>query len=812
MTTIIFGGGASFGGGVQSNSPGSPTIQATAGSVTTVTGTINQPINNVSTFSSVQYGISPYTYSISSGTLPTGVTLDSTTGIISGIPTATQSSSSVTVSVTDSLGVTASTTATVAFTVGSAIVATANSVAPVTGYTNQAISTVTPFSSVTGGTQPYWYFVSSGTLPDRVTLDPTTGQISGTPTQTYAKSNVTISVRDAGGIVASTTSTISFTVILVLVAMPGGTSTVFGYQSTAITSFSAFTSVSGGTAPYTYYVSSGTLPTGIAINSSTGLVSGTPTATQSSSNVTFSVKDANNLVASTTVTVSFTVNSAITAMPGGTSTVFGYQSTAITSFSAFTSVSGGYTPYVYSVSSGTLPTGVAINSSTGQVSGTPTATYATASVTFTVTDAQGYIAATTTTVSFTVNAAITATAGATTTVSQQQNTAIASFNPFGSVSGGYTPYTYYISSGTLPTGITQNTSTGLVSGTPTVVQSAANVVFSVKDSANSVATTTSTVNFTVTPPPPYTVNYLVVGGGGGGGSGSTLSGGGGGGAGQFLCGSTNLSVGVTYTITTATNAAGARFCQTLGANGGSSSLSGAPIGTITATGGGGGASFNTFAASPGASGGGGSGGWFKNCNGHPLGPNAGSTGSPGNPGGTGGLGNPFYTPGSPTFYQGTGGGAGGGGSGGAGSPGGNSVQPNPTTSNGGAGGTGGLGKTWSYTGPTVFYAGGGGGGAGYSQNIMGAQGAGGSGVGGQGGTTNFPGLPGSYGSGGGGGGRSPNYPAPGGSCGGYGGVGVVILAVPTPQYPGAYAPIATTPPSAPGQTVLRWTTPGTYVA
>ena len=47
MTTIIFGGGSSFGGGVQSNSPGSPTIQATAGSVTTVTGTINQPINNV---------------------------------------------------------------------------------------------------------------------------------------------------------------------------------------------------------------------------------------------------------------------------------------------------------------------------------------------------------------------------------------------------------------------------------------------------------------------------------------------------------------------------------------------------------------------------------------------------------------------------------------------------------------------------------------------------------------------------------------------------------------------------------------------
>lgn len=502
------------------------------------------------------------------------------------------------------------------------------------------------------------------------------------------------------------------------------------------------------------------------------------------------------------------------ATAGATTALFLAQNQAISNFNPFSSVTGGYTPYVYSVSSGTLPTGVTLNSSTGLVSGTPTATYATANVTFIVTDAQGTQASTTKTVSFTVNAALSATAGATSTVSAYQNTAITSFNPFSSVTGGYTPYVYGIVSGTLPPGITLNASTGLVSGTPTTLQSAASVTFKVTDNQGTIASTTATVSFTVLANT-YAINYLIVGGGGGGGSGSTASGGGGGGAGQFLCGSATLTIGVTYTITAATNAAGATFCKTLGANGTSSSLSGSPLGTITAIGGGGGASFNTFTASPGASGGGGSGGWFKNCSGHPQGPNAGGPGSPGNPGGTGGLGNPSYAPPSPIFYQGTGGGAGGGGSGGAGSPGGNSVQTGPATtgySNGGAGGTGGLGRIWPYTGPTVFYAGGGGGGAGYSQNIMGAPGAGGSSIGGTGGTTNIAGGTGSYGSGGGGGGRSPNYPAPGGSCGGYGGIGVVLLAVPTPSYPGAYAPIATTPPSAPGQTVLRWTTPGTYVA
>ena len=502
------------------------------------------------------------------------------------------------------------------------------------------------------------------------------------------------------------------------------------------------------------------------------------------------------------------------ATAGATTALFLAQNQAISNFNPFGSVVGGYTPYTYYVSSGILPPGLALNPTTGQVSGTPTTVQNSAPAVFAVRDSSGQISSTTVTVNFAVSILpVVAIAGATTSISVYQNTAITSFNPFSSVSNGYPPYTYYVSSGTLPTGVTLNASTGLVSGTPTVIQSLANVVFAVKDSQNNQSATTATVSFTVLSST-YAINYLVVGGGGGGGSGATYSGGGGGGAGQFLCGATNLSIGVTYTITAATNAAGATFCQTLGANGTSSSLSGAPIGTITAIGGGGGASFNTFTASPGASGGGGSGGWFKNCNGHPLGPNAAGTGSPGNPGGIGGPGNPAYTPTNPSLEQGTGGGGGGGGSGGIGAPGIQAIQVGPPTtgsSTGGTGGAGGSGKTWTYTGPTVFYAAGGGGGGGNpgGASPYGTGGAGGSGTGGCGGGISG-GATGGYGSGGGGGG-SYRAAVPS-SNGGYGGIGVVILAVPTPQYPGAYAPIATTPPSAPGQTVLRWTTPGTYVA
>lgn len=76
----------------------------------------------------------------------------------------------------------------------------------------------------------------------------------------------------------------------------------------AMVSFSPLTP-SGGTLPYAYSYS-GTLPAGLNLNASSGAVTGTPTSTYATANVIFSVKDANNIVASNTSTVSFTVNAA----------------------------------------------------------------------------------------------------------------------------------------------------------------------------------------------------------------------------------------------------------------------------------------------------------------------------------------------------------------------------------------------------------------------------------------------------------------------------------------------------------------------
>ena len=271
----------------------------------------------------------------------------------------------------------------------------------------------------------------------------------------------------------------------------------------AMASFSPLTP-NGGAAPYLYSYS-GTLPTGLSLNTATGAVTGTPTAIYSTATVIFSVQDANGVAANTTSAVNFSVGAAsptisATATTTAQSLTVG---TAMASFSPLTP-SGGATPYTYSITTGTLPTGLGLNANTGAVTGTPSATYSVANVVFSVKDANNVVASTTSTVSFTVVApapAISATA-TTTAQSLTVGSAMASFSPL-TPSGGATPYTYSITSGTLPTGLGLNASTGTVTGTPSATYSTANVVFSVKDANNVVASTTSTVSFTVSWPAGY---------------------------------------------------------------------------------------------------------------------------------------------------------------------------------------------------------------------------------------------------------------------------------------------------------------------
>ncbi len=129
-----------------------------------------------------------------------------------------------------------------------------------------------------------------------------------------------------------------------------------------------------GTPPYVYAVSSGTLPTGQSINSSTGAVTGTLSAAATFSAIVLKATDATNAVvylAPYTMTVTSPVSDfSVTVSPTTTGTI----GTAITSYQAVAVGAGGTVTWAFDTANNyTPPTGITINSSSGLVSGTPSA-------------------------------------------------------------------------------------------------------------------------------------------------------------------------------------------------------------------------------------------------------------------------------------------------------------------------------------------------------------------------------------------------------------------------------------------------------
>ena len=233
----------------------------------------------------VANGTTPFVWSVSSGTLPGGLTLNAATGLLSGTPT-TAGSFPFVVQVTDASGQSATKAVTliIAGTPGLTFTAPPGEVG--LAYNQHPV--------LTGGTGPFAWTVTAGALPAGITLNPTTGQLSGTPTSAGSFS-FTTSVTDAFGQIAT------LTVTLVVVALPTFTATTPPAGQIGVGYGYTF-AVAGGTLPLAWSVSAGSLPPGLAFNTSTGTLSGTPT-TLGSSPFTVSVTDANGRTATVAVTV-----------------------------------------------------------------------------------------------------------------------------------------------------------------------------------------------------------------------------------------------------------------------------------------------------------------------------------------------------------------------------------------------------------------------------------------------------------------------------------------------------------------------------
>jgi hypothetical protein len=437
-------------------------------------------------------GTTPYTWSVSSGTLPAGLALNASSGAITGTPTASASATPLTFTVTDSSSPAQTRSVNLTLTIsasGTAPLEITTTALP-NGQVGAAYSTTL---TATGGTTPYTWSVTSGALPAGLVLNASTGAITGTPTTSTNATPLTFAVTDSSSPAQAQTVNLTLT-ISASGAVPLGITTTALPNGQVGAAYSTTLSATGGTTPYAWSVTSGTLPAGLVLNASTGAITGTPTASANATPLTFTVTDSSSPAQTRSVTLTLTVSTSGAASLAITTTALP-TGQAGSAYNTILTATGGTTPYSWSVTSGTLPAGLVLNASSGAITGTPTTTGATP-LTFTVTDSSNPAQTQSVTLTLTISAATSLTITTSSLPNGQEGTA---YTATFTASGGLAPYKWSLTSGTLPAGLSLNASTGVITGTPTATADATALGFTVTDSSTPAQTNSATLALNISP-------------------------------------------------------------------------------------------------------------------------------------------------------------------------------------------------------------------------------------------------------------------------------------------------------------------------
>ena len=393
-------------------------------------------------------GSNAFSYALA-GTLPAGLGFSGNT--ISGTPTA-PGSYPITITATDAVLTGNGAPFSIARQYTIEVPAPTIAIAPATLPSTTAGLAYSQALSATGGSAPYAFAVTSGTLPNGLALSPD-GSLSGTPT-TSGAFDFTVTATDRFGQSANRTYTIVVavpTLALTPATLPAGT---------AGTAYSQALTIAGGIAPYTV-IQAGVLPTGITFNTTTRTFSGTPTQS-GTFNISVTVTDSTGGTAAT-VTNAYTLAIAVPtlaltpaagALPGGTGG---------TAYSQVFAAANGVAPYTYAVAAGTLPAGLSLNPASGALTGTPTVA---GSFSFRIRATDS-----TTGTPAQVEQAYTLALAAPTIAIAPENLPAgmlgAPYDRTLTASGGAAPYRFALAAGSLPAGITLEPA-GRLHGTPTV--------------------------------------------------------------------------------------------------------------------------------------------------------------------------------------------------------------------------------------------------------------------------------------------------------------------------------------------------------
>ena len=210
-----------------------------------------------------------------------------------------------------------------------------------------------------GGTRPYAFALASGALPPGTTLDAATGTVSGSPTTVGAYSYAIKATDSQTTPAVAQGATVSVTVAK-------------GAQTIAFTSAPPAAQVNGASYSLSATATSGLIVAFSLDASSTGCaISGTTVSFNATGTCVIDADQAGNASwnAATRAQQSFAVSSGALAVSAGTPS----GATVGAAYSQTNPASGGMAPYSYSLASGALPPGTALNAATGAISGTPSA-------------------------------------------------------------------------------------------------------------------------------------------------------------------------------------------------------------------------------------------------------------------------------------------------------------------------------------------------------------------------------------------------------------------------------------------------------
>jgi hypothetical protein len=296
-------------------------------------------------------GVSPYDWSLADGVLPDGLVLSD--GAITGIPTKT-GTFTFTVALKDSTETTVQEELSIRVRPNVFEIVTTSlpdGTAGIAYYTTLKVA---------GGTPPYCWDVTGGSLPTGMDMGAASGAISGVPTS-EGHYTFTVEVTDYGH--ETTSRELAITVVPPL---PLAITTENLDDAPLGGSYTAMLSAEGGMQPYTWSVEDGKMPDGLALEASTGAISGIP---ECKGTFTFTVKVTDDRTATAVRALSVTVSDPVplaittTSLPDGKlAEVYDFSISAV----------GGEGPRTWSVFEGVLPYGLALEASTGTISGIPT--------------------------------------------------------------------------------------------------------------------------------------------------------------------------------------------------------------------------------------------------------------------------------------------------------------------------------------------------------------------------------------------------------------------------------------------------------